>query len=42
MNYFLVVTKYDFCLMFTFFTSSFLLYFGEVIKVILKAKSAVQ
>ena len=42
MNYFLLVTKYDFSLMFTFFISLLLLYFAEVekFKVILKAKPA--
>ena len=34
MNYFLLVTKYDFCLIFTFFISLPFLYFCEVKKFI--------
>ena len=43
MNYFLLVTKYDFLVNIFFFSSLFLSYFGEVkkFKVILIAKSTV-
>ena len=41
MSHFLLVTKYDFLLIFTLiFTSLLFLYFGEVKKFILKAKTA--